>query len=171
MKKIILSLLAMFAITAGASAMNLKDAFTALSNLPNINVTAPDYNLPVVAEVIHNGQIAAGYNMPQQQILESATAAYAILNQVPMSYMINGGNNKEVAAFIYATPNDSESNDILIAAMNGSKGSIVFLYGTIDDASLNAIQNASLTMQGNYLSIEAQMPDNTDFNITLSKSR
>lgn len=171
MKKLLLIVIAALAASASSFAMNLKEAFNALSNLPYVTITTPDYNLPVVADVIQNGTIAAGYNLDRQQIAEAGSAAYAILNQVPLNYMINGANNKEVAAFIYSTPNAENSNDVLIAVMSGYKGSIVFLYGTMDDASKVAIQNAPLTMQGNFLNIEAGMPDGSDFNITLSKAR
>lgn len=171
MKKFIMILCVAVATVASASAMSLKDAFAALSNIQNVSVTKPDYNLPVVPDVIDNLHIAAGYNLNQDQILASGNAAYTILNQVPLAYMINGGNNNEVSAFVYATPNASGSNDVLIAAMSGYKGSVVFLYGTIDNATLAAIQNAPLKMEGNFLSIEAQMPDDSEFNIILSKAR
>lgn len=86
--------------------------------------------------------------------------------------MINGGNNNNVAAFVYTEPNDKGSNDILIVAMSGLKGSIVFMYGTIDDTCKSAIQNAKLEMQGDFLSLEAEsIPDVGDFNIILSKAR
>lgn len=172
MKKIIVSLIAVLAFVASASAMGLKEAFNALSNLPNVSVTKPDYNLPVINDAIHNATIAAGYNLDQRQIFESGTAAYTILNQVPLAYMINGANNNEVTAFIYTTPNNEGNYDILIAAMSGYKGSVVFIYGTVDEVSKNAIQNATLEMQGSYLSIKADpIPNIGDFNIILNKGR
>lgn len=171
MKKLIISLVAIISVTISASAMSLKDAFTALSNIQNVEVTNPDYNLPVTFGGINDFQLAAGYNMNQQQIFESGTAAYAILNQVPLAEMINGGNNNSVAAFIYANPTGENSNEVLIAVMSGYRGSLVFIYGTIDDASKAALQNAPLNIQGNFLSLETTMPDGNDFNIILSKAR
>lgn len=172
MKKFFLSLIAVLAFVGSASAMGLKEAFNALSNLPHVSVTKPDYNLPVVNDVIQNTTIAAGYNLNQQQIFEAGNATYAILNQVPLAYMINGANNNEVAAFIYTTPNNEGNYDILIAAMSGYRGSVVFIYGTIDEVCKNAIQNAPLEMQENYLSIQADsIPNVGDFNIILNKAR
>lgn len=154
------------------STISLKEAFSSLSNIQNISVTAPDYNLPVVSDFVENGTIAAGYNMNASQVYESATEAFAILNKVPLTYMINGGNNNNVAAFVYTEPNDNGSNDILIAAMSGSKGSVVFMYGTVNDICKSAIQNAKLEIQGDFLSLEADsLPDVGDFNIILSKAR
>ena len=172
MKKILLSLISIFAMAAGSSAMSLKEAFTALSNLPDVSVRAPDYNLPVINDFIQNGQIAAAYNLDRQHIYDTGNAAYTILNQIPLSYMINGGNNHYVMAFVYATPNETGSNDILIAVMSGFKGSVVFIYGTTDNICKEAIQNAPLQMQGNYLSIVADsIPDIGDFNILINKAR
>lgn len=194
MKKILLTLipaLALFAMTGcqtktgstatdtnstikecSTTAISLKQAFSELSNIPNISVTAPDYNLPVVSDFVENGTIAAGYNLNAQQIKESGDAAFAILNKIPLTYMINGGNNNNVAAFVYTEPNDKGSNDILIAAMSGMRGSIVFMYGSVNDKCKSAIQNAKFEMQGDYLSLETEnIPDIGDFNIILSKAR
>ena len=188
MKKIFFSLLAALDITATSchhsasesaatdtchtSTISLKDAFDELSKLPNISITAPDYNLPVISDFVENGNIAAGYNLNASQIYESATKAFTILNKVPLTSMINGGNNNNVAAFVYTEPNDKESNDILIVAMSGLKGSLVFTYGTVNDICKSAIQNAKLEMQGDFLSLEAEsIPEIGDFNIILSKAR
>ncbi|MDE5877899.1 MAG: hypothetical protein K2H47_10455 [Muribaculaceae bacterium] len=171
MKKIILTLITVIATTVSMSAMNLKEAFNALSNIPNVSVQTPDYNLPVNADIAQTGQIAGAYNLTQQQIEQTGNAAYVILNQIPFSYMVNGGNNGEVAAFVYATPNQEGSNDVLVVAMSGYKGSAVFIYGTLDNAAVQSLQSAPLNIQGNFLSLEATMPDGNDFNIILSKAR
>ncbi len=158
------------AAISNASAMNLKDAFNALSNIQNVNVVAPDYNLPIDADIIPNGQLAAGYNLNKEQIAEAGNAAFTILNQVPLTSMVNGGNNGEVATFIYAMPNDSGSNDLLVVVMSGYKGSVVFFYTTADDAYVSALQAAPLKIEGNFLSLEAQLPNDNKFNIILSKA-
>lgn len=171
MKKLIVMVVAAVATIGSASAMSPKEAFSALSDIQNVVVTAPDYNLPVDADIARVGQIAAAYNLSKEQMNETSTAAYTILNQVPLTYMVNGGNNGEVAAFIYATPNDAGDNDVLIAVMSELKGSVVFISGTADDATVSAIQAAPLNIEGNYLNLQAQMPNGDDFNITLSKAR
>lgn len=171
MKKLVLMLVVAIAAISNASAMNLKEAFNALSNIQNVNVVTPDYNLPIDADIVQNGQLAAGYNLNKEQIAEAGTAAFTILNQVPLTSMVNGGNNGEVATFIYATPNDSGSNDVLVVAMSGYKGSVVFLYTTANDDDVAAIKAAPLKIEGNFLSLEAQLPNDNQFNIILSKAR
>ena len=47
MKKTLFTLIALISVALGASAMSLKDAYKALSNIPNVSVVKPDYNLPM----------------------------------------------------------------------------------------------------------------------------
>lgn len=171
MKKILLTLVLAVASVFGSYAMTLKEAFGALSDIQNISVRAADYNLPVISDVIADGQIAAAYNLPAEKILATGNAAYAILNQVPLADMINGANNNLAAAFVYATSNGDGTNDILIAVMSGYRGAVVFLYGTVSDAARLAIQSAPLEMEGAFLSLKAAIPGEGDFNIILSKAR
>lgn len=185
MKKILLSLLAVIGLSAGASAMSLKEAFKALSNIPNVSLSAPDYNLPVTAPLQAEGGLATAYNLDAEQIKTTGDAAMAILNQVPIKYMINGGCNNEVLAFVYATPttegqgdtsvNDNSEKagkyDMLIAVMSGYRGMAVFLYGTVSGEVRDAFQAAPLKMEGNFLSCEVALPDNNEFNIMLNKAR
>lgn len=172
MKKFAFTFIALLAAAVTVSAMNLKEAFEALSNLPGVSIKAPDYNLPVVSDVIKDGRIAAAYNLDRQEVFKTGNAAFAILNQVPLSYMINGGCNNEVGAFIYSTPNATGTNDILIAIMSGYRGDVIFISGTTDNVCKEAIRNAPMKMRGNTLSIEADhIPDVGDFNIIISKAR
>lgn len=171
MKTFALVILSLFAISVGASAINLKEAYAALSNVPNINMRQPDANLPVIDELIINGQIAAAYNLDSTKIFETGTSVYTILNQIPMSYMINGGNNNQVAAFVYATPNESGTNDILVVVMSGYRGLAISIFGTATNETVAAIKSAPFEMEGSYLNLPAEVPNIGEFNISLSKGR
>lgn len=171
MKKIISVLVSLIAISVSASAINLKEAFDALSNVPNINVRQADANLPVVDELITDGRIAAAYNLDAAKIFETGTSVYTILNQIPISYMINGGNNNQVAAFVYATPDGTGSNDILVVVMSGYRGSAVSIFGTATNETVEAIKAAPFEMEGSYLNLSAKVPEVGEFNITLDKGR
>lgn len=179
MKKTLLSLITLLSVALGASAMSLKDAYKALSNIPNVSVTNPDYNLPMDISAmpdygftLNDGNLAAGYNMNAAQIKETGDAAYTILNQVPMVRMINGANNNLVAAFVYAEPTGENSNDVLIAAMSGYRGSVVFMYvQNVPDATCTALQSASVEMAGSFLSLNAKLSGNDEFSIILNKGR
>ncbi len=89
-----------------AKTITLKDAFDELSKIQNVTITAPDYNLPVVADVVKDGKIAAAYNLDAAQTLATGQSAFDILKKVTMSYIINGANNGEVAACVYETPTE-----------------------------------------------------------------
>lgn len=171
MKKFAILLFAVIASVAGAAAMNLKDAFGALSNIANVQTVTPDYNLPVSLDGINDYQISAAYNLNAESIYTTGTAALTLLNQVPMTYMINGGGNHLVCAYVYAQPNDEGSNDILVAVMSGFRGSAVFIYGTVDNDTCQAIQQAPFQMEGTFISLNAPLPDNNEFNIYLTKGR
>lgn len=170
MKKIFFVIVSLIALSVSASAINLKEAFEALSNVPNINTRMPDANIPVVCDFVADGQIAAAYNLDPAKISETGTAVLTILNQIPMSYIINGGTNGQVTAFVYATPNDSGENDILVVSMSRYKRAAVSLFGTASDETVEAIRNAPLEIQGNYLDISAQ-EGSAEFNVKWNKAR
>lgn len=74
--------------------------------------------------------------------------------------MINGGNNGLVAAFVYCTPNETGSNDMLVVTMSGEQGDLTYLYMTdVNDTSKLCIQEGKLTLDGSSLSI---IPSNND---------
>ena len=179
MKKTLITLIALVGMAFGASAMNLKDAYTALSNIPNVSVSNPDYNLPMDISAMPDygfnlgeGNLAAGYNLNAAQIKETGDAAFTILNQVPMLRMINGACNNDVAAFVYAEPTGENSNDVLIVAMSGYRGLAVFMYvQNVPDAVCTAIQTAPVEMQGNFLSMKAKLQGTDEFSIILNKAR
>lgn len=171
MKKFVITILSLIAVSVCGSAINLKEAYEALSNVPNVNVRQADANLPVVNEVIGASQIAGAYNLDSTQIYQTGTAVYTILNQIPMCYMINGGNNNQVAAFVYSTPNGEGTNDILVVAMSGYRGSAVSIFGTATNETVEAIKAANFEMQGSYLNLSTTVPDAGEFSITLNKGR
>ena len=179
MKKTLLTLIALISVALGASAMSLKDAYKALSNIPNVSVTKPDYNLPmdlpfetVSGFELKDGNLAAGYNMNASQINVTGDAALTILNQVPMIRMINGGFNGYVGALVYWEQTGENSNDMLVAVINARAGSVVFMYvPNLPDSNFLPIQSAPVTMEEGYFSLKAKLPGNDEFNINLNKGR
>lgn len=164
MKKLTIVLLALVCSVLGIYAMNLKEAYNALSNLPKITTELNDtvtasINNKVVEK---NGvmKVAGARNLNGEDIKTVGNATLSILNQVPLSYMINGGNNGLVAAFVYCTPNETGSNDMLVVTMSGEQGDLTYLYMTdVNDTSKLCIQEGKLTLDGSSLSI---IPSNND---------
>lgn len=137
--------------------MNLKEAYTALLNLPKITTELNDTITVSVNKVEdYNGtmKVAGAHNLKSEDIKIVGNATFSILNQVPLSYMINGGNNGLVAAFVYCTPNGNGSNDMLIVTMSGEQGDLTYLYMTdVDSTSKICIQEGKLTLNKSSLSI------------------
>lgn len=154
MKKPILILFALTCAVWGTYAMDLKEAYNALSNLPKITT---EFNDTVTVNVVKNSSImkvAGAHNLNSEDIKKVGDATFAILNQIPLSYMINGGNNGLVAAFVYCTPNESSSNDMLIVTMSGEQGDLTYLYVTdVNETSKLSIQQGKLTLKDSSLSI------------------
>lgn len=158
MKKHILLFVALVCSVSGAYAMTLKDAFNALSNLPEISTELNDtITVSLNKNVVENGgimKVAGAHSLDGEDIKTVGNATLSILNQIPLSYMINGGNNGLVAAFVYCAPNENGSNDMLIVTMSGEQGDLTYLYVTdVDETSGAYIQEGKLILKDRSLSI------------------
>lgn len=173
MKSILLIIAITLVSVASASAINLQEAFSALSNLPNITVKEnldlkdlTNNKCPIKLDSLKIAQVAIGYDLDAEKIAVTGNGAFAILNQIPFQYMINGANNNNVCAFLYSTPYEGHPglNHLLIAVMSGEWGSVVFADAIIADKERDAIQAASIEMKGSSLNMS--VPDY--FNITIN---
>lgn len=148
------------AVEDSVRTMDLREAYNALSKIPNVSTVNDDIvNVSIDKGADYNGiiQIARAQNLDREEIYKSGNSTYAILNQIPLSYMINGGNNGYVGAFVYCTPNVSGSNDMLIVTMSGAQGDLTFvLIPDVDNNTKINLTEAQLTMQGDSLSIIPQ---------------
>lgn len=158
MKKYILILFSLTYSVLGTYAMNLREAYSALSNLPKIATELNDtITVSINDSVTENNsimEVAGAHNLNSGDIKTAGNATFAILNQIPLSYMINGGNNGLVAAFVYCTSNENGSNDMLIVTMSGEQGNLTYLYATdVNEVSKRSIQEGKLTLKDGSLSI------------------
>lgn len=173
MKKILLIIAVILVSVASASAINLQEAFSALSNLPNVSVKEnldlkdlTNSKCPIKLDSLKIAQVAIGYDLDAEKIAATGNGAYTILNQIPFQYMINGANNNNVCAFLYSTPYEGHAglNHLLIAVMSGEWGTVCFVDAIVSDKERDAIQAASIEMRGNYLNMV--IPNY--FNITIN---
>ncbi len=160
MKKFLLLIFGITLSISGASAINLREAYNALSNLPYVSSVVNDtISVSISKTEKYSGTMLASraVGLGKTEIFQTGNATYAILNQIPLSYMINGGNNGYVAAFVYSTPNEEGTNDILVVSMSGWHGDISYVYVTnVEDVDVTALTNAKLFMQGSSLSLIPQ---------------
>lgn len=173
MKRILLIIAITLVSVASASAINLQEAFSALSNLPNVTVKEnldlkdlTNNKCPIKLDSLKIAQVAIGYDLDAEKIAVTGNGAFAILNQIPFQYMINGANNNNVCAFLYSTPYEGHPglNHLLIAVMSGEWGSVVFADAIIAEKERDAIQAASIEMKGNSLNMSVP----NYFNITIN---
>lgn len=90
----------------------------------------------------------------REEIKATGDATLAVLDQIPLTSMINGGCNGLVEAFVYSAINEAGTNDVLIVTMSGEQGDLTYLFVTdLDEYSKLCLQDAKLTMEGSSLSI------------------
>ncbi len=169
MKKFILLLFGLSLSVIGASAMNLREAYNALSNLPNVSQVAKDSTSITINNVErYDGRIMVSQasGLDKTEIFNTGNATYDILNQIPLTSMINGGNNGYVAAFVYSAPNEVGLNDLLVVTMSGWHGDVTYVYLTnVEDADKTAVVNAKFVMEGSSLSLTPQSDNFLSFEI------
>lgn len=171
MKKYVIAIAILAVASVCGRALTLKEAFAALSEVPNVSVVDQSAFCPagLPADSVDNLEIAVANRLDAARIKETGDAAYAVLDKVPLEYMINGANNHHVAAFLYATPNAEGSYDFLVVSMNGAGGDVAFLFMTISEATKTMFQNALLTMKGDMLMLmPAATGGGPSFNIMLN---
>lgn len=95
MKRILLIIAITLVSVASASAINLQEAFSALSNLPNVTVKEnmdlkelTNNKCPIKLDSLKIAQVAIGYDLDAEKIAVTGNGAFAILNQIPFQYMI-----------------------------------------------------------------------------------
>lgn len=173
MKKILITFAIAVLSIASASAINLQEAFNALSNLPNVtikeNLDLKDLSnnkCPIKLDTLKIARVAIGYDLNAEKIAVTGNGIYTILNQIPFQYMINGANNNNVCAFLYSTPYEGHTglNHLLIAVMSGEWGTVCFVDAIVEDKEKDAIQAATVEMKGNNLNMV--IPNY--FNITIN---
>lgn len=171
MKKYVIALAILAVASVCGRALTLKEAFAALSEVPNISVveSSPSGLVGLPADSVGNLKIAVANNLDAARIKATGDAVYAVLDKVPLVNMINGANNNLVAAFLYATPNAEGRYDFLVVSMDGFGGDVAVIFMTITESIKTMFQTAPLTMKGDMLTL---MPVATDggpsFNIMLN---
>lgn len=80
---------------------------------------------------------AVGLN--REEIKATGDVTLAVLDQIPLTSMINGGCNGLVGAFVYSAINEAGTNDVLIVTMSGEQGDLTYLFVTDLDEYSNCV--------------------------------
>lgn len=157
MKKYVLILFALVCSIMSVRAIDLKEAYVALSHLPKVSTVLVDTVSVMIdkdAKYAGTMEVAKAVNLNREEIETTGDATLAVLNQVPLKSVINGGCNGLVGAFVYCAVNEGGTNDMLIVTMSGEQGDLTYLFVTdLDEYSKLCLQEAKLTMEGSSLSI------------------
>lgn len=165
MKKTLVSLmLAILAIAASyaqsqsktaTETTSLKQAFTEISQLPDVNVEVEASSWDIINnDRLNNAQLLYATGLDREQIEQTGNGIYRILDKVGLQYMVNGANNHLVALLIYANQLADNKNELLVVLCSGYKGSVNVAYGITDNNTVQAMQQARLTIDGPSISFQ-----------------
>lgn len=157
MKKYVYILLALVCSVMSVRAIDLREAYDALSHLPKVSTVIDDtvsVSIDKAARYSGSMLVSRAVGLNPEEIKATGDATLAVLNQIPLTSMINGGCNGLVGAFVYSAVNEAGTNDMLIVTMSGEQGDLTYLFITdLDENSILSLQEAKLTMEGSSLSI------------------
>ena len=163
MKKIILITVSLVFYCFNAFPISLKDVFNELSKVPNIEITdkEPPETIVFDKETYTLGwlEIAKATSLDAKQIKATGDFVLNILDKVTLTDRIICSYNKQVGIFIYATPKSQDFYEMLMVTMSGYRGDVNILYNTINEATLQSLQEASVRMQNANLVV---LPNRTD---------
>ena len=163
MKKLILIIGSLVFCCFGAFPISLKDVFNELSKVPNIEVTEKEPPETIVFDnkTYDTGwlEIAKASKLDAKEIKATGDFVMTILDKVALTNKIICSYNKQVGIFIYATPKGQELYEMLLVTMSGYRGDVDIIYNTINEATLQSLQEASVRMQNANLVV---LPNRTD---------
>ncbi len=143
------------------SGVSLRNVYTELSQLPNVESEAPldALSLDVAGNVMHDIQRFVMSGLDRTRARESMSEAYSILRTLKMNYIINGGINQYAFGLVYANELSPEQYEVLIVAGSENFG-LLAIYGITNQETITTIQNAPLYMHESRINIPlGDIPD------------
>ena len=155
MKKLILISVSLVFCCFVAFPISLKDVFNELSKVPNIEITdkEPPETIVFDKETYTSGwlEIAKASKLDAKEIKATGDCVMNILDKVALTDRIICSSNKQVGIFIYASPTCHDLYEMLLVTMSGYRGDVNIIYNTINEATLQSLQEASVRMQNSNL--------------------
>ena len=163
MKYLRVYLLVFLFTVLNAKAISLKDVFNELSKVPNIEISdkEPPETIVFDNKTYNTGwfEIAKATKLDAKEIKATGDCVMSILDRVALTNRIICSYNKQVGIFIYATPKGQDLYEMLLVTMSGYRGDVNIIYNTINEATLQSLQEASVSMQDANLVV---LPNRTD---------
>lgn len=142
MKKYVLILITLMCSVMSARAIDLREAYNSFSRLPKVsNVLDDTVSVTIDKAAKYEGSmlVSRAVGLNREEIKATGDATLAVLNQIPLTCMINGGCNGLVGAFVYCAVNEAGTNDVLIVTMSGEQGDLTYLFVTDLDEYSNCV--------------------------------
>ena len=163
MKHLRIYLLVFLFAVLNANAIPLKEVFNELSKVPNIEITVkePPETIVFDKETYNIGrfEIAKATKLDANQIKATGDSVMTILEKIAVTDRIICCYNKQVGIFIHASPKGQDIYEMLLVTMSGYRGDVNIIYNTINEATLQSLQEASVRMQNANLVV---LPKRTD---------
>lgn len=147
--------------------ISVNKAYSELSALPEMSVhKAYGPELPITStDILDSVTVVAAFNLDARKVKAAGDAMYRILDKLPMERMVIGANNQLVAGFVYAEPVATDRNEVIFVSASGYNGVVCAIHGFADDATVESIRQAPLTMQGPSMDIVLEDTANLRVNL------
>ncbi len=143
---------------------SLKDAYDQLSQIKGVSEDSIS-NIKWGKYEVKIENNAGATNLDRQQIDSTGNAMLAILDRVPMKYIVNGATNQLAAGFVYANRLSADTNEVLIVAGSGEAGMFSASYGIANDSTVYALRISELSMQGQRFKLTLESSPGEQINL------
>lgn len=151
MKKLILTLAAIAAVTFSSSAqITLSDAYSSLAELPGMSIKATN---SVQIDGITTIDDARVSTVKTSNAGAMRNEFFYMIESLPLRSQVIGANNQHEIASIFAEPAANGKYNVLIMKGDASTGEFSAVYGQTDRQGVEAINSCELTMDAKELTM------------------
>ena len=162
MKKRMILFLAVVASVISAMAMSPAQAFHKLANTKGFDEYSygDTIALPAGQEITNCESVAIQNMVGSAKVRDFGHAIQNIIDKIPMDDVIVAAKSQDELGYVYATPNDDGTYDVLIVAAAGGPGFFKAVYGQADYDALRQIADSDILLNDNGLQIALNDNDN-----------
>ena len=162
MKKFMILFAAIVASAMAAMAMTPAQAFHKLANTEGFDEYSfgDTIQLPGNQEITNCESVAIQNMTGATKVRDFGHAIETIIDKIPMDDVLVAAQSQDELGYIYATPNDEGTYDVLIVAAAGGPGFFKAVLGQADYEALRQIANSDIILNDSGLQIALNSQDN-----------
>lgn len=169
MKKYILAIAAVVATAFASSAdTSLAQAYKGLAGLDGMTESVQK-SVPVGDDACLTDFKTSTVLVEPCQVEKYRDSFVWMTENLPVRNMVIGANNQNELAMVYATPAAGGKYDVLVLLGNALYGEFKACYGKTDKAGVDAMRNASLSMDANSITLVTTPADGQETFISMSE--